>query len=80
MVTEEVFVNCYNFNPGLLLKSKKVIFQVTLKLSRTRPGAGAANPNCSSVKPEPKEIFSAQHTGERDDENESELSSLTEEG
>ncbi len=26
-VAEEVFVNCYNFNPIMVLKLKKVIFQ-----------------------------------------------------
>jgi hypothetical protein len=39
----------------LLLKSKRVIFKVSVKLSRTR----AAIKICGFLDPEPKEIFSA---------------------
>jgi hypothetical protein len=40
-----VFVNCYNFNPITVRKSKKVIFKISYKTTY--------------LEPEPKDIFSA---------------------
>jgi hypothetical protein len=60
MVAEEVFVNFGILI--LLLKSKKVIFKVSSKLSGTGAGARASIRICGSVEPDPEEIFSApQH-------------------
>jgi hypothetical protein len=69
MVAEEVFVNCYNFNP---IRVKHAPIQVkivlTLRLKRkfsmylikqSGAGAGAAIRICGSVEPEQKEIISA---------------------
>jgi hypothetical protein len=56
MVSEEVLVNCYNFNP--FTSVKKDHFKV--KLSGARAGAGIEIRICVSA--EPKEILSApQH-------------------
>ncbi len=36
MFAEEIVVNCYNFNPVMVIKSKKVIFKVSNKTVRSR--------------------------------------------
>jgi hypothetical protein len=57
MVTEEVFVNCYNFNP-ITKSQKRKCSMCLINLS----GAGAEIRIWGSTEPEPKEIFSApQH-------------------
>jgi hypothetical protein len=55
MVPEEVFVNCYNFNPITSVKTGN--FQGILRhitRSGAGTGAGAEIRICSSVEPEPK--------------------------
>jgi hypothetical protein len=56
MVAEEVFLNCYNFNPISQVEKGnfKVSYKTILRRSQSRV--------CGSAKPEPKEIISApQH-------------------
>ncbi len=59
VVAEEVFLNCFSFNP--ITKVKNVIFKIVYltKLSEAGAGAVAAVLVCGSAEPKPKKIFSA---------------------
>jgi hypothetical protein len=65
MVSEEVFVNCDNFNYITKVKKGNIQgtgYRILIKLSGARTVGGAEIRICGSVEPEPKEIFSApQH-------------------
>jgi hypothetical protein len=49
MVAEEIFVNCYNFNPFSQVK-KRQFFKESYKTILSRGGAGAERNNFCSTK------------------------------